>query len=357
MRAIALRCTIVFTTVPHVTYLKRFLFILLQSFAWICVTIFFAWAIGAIWFFDLVPHPLGPIAGIVTLVGFVVLFFRLEQKRMWLTWAGVAIFAVWLLSLSQQPTHDREWAADQTVLSQIVIDGDDVTIKEYRHNVYRSDSDYDVHRSNFSFKLSELDKVWFIVQRFTPQEGLAHVFLSFEVLPADGEAKHFALSVEIRREEDEYFSPTQGLYRRYELNYVFGDERDLIGVRTVMRPEDRLFMYPVNATPEQVQQAFRSIADRTNQIYKQPEFYHTVLNNCMNGILRHTVELTPKEISWFDPRIIMPGYSDRFAFQEGIIGSPGQSFELLRETSRIDQRAREHGIRDGFSNAIRGNED
>ena len=337
----------------NVTYLNRFLFIALHSFAWICVTIFFAWAIGAIWFFDLLPNPMGPIAGMVTLIGFVILFFRLKQKQMWMTWAGLAIFVVWMLSLLQQPTHDREWAADQTVLSQVVIDGDDVTIKEYRHNVYRSDADFDVYRSDYSFKLSELNKVWFIVQRFAPQEGLAHVFLSFEVSPADGESKHFSLSVEIRREEDEYFSPTQGLYRQYELNYVFGDERDLIGVRTVMRPEDRLFMHPVNATPEQVQQAFRSIADRTNQIYDRPEFYHTVLNNCMNGILRHTVELTPEEISWFDPRIIMPGYSDRFAFQEGIIGSADQSFELLRESCRIDLRAREHGIRDGFSNAIR----
>jgi len=272
---------------------------------------------------------------------------------MWLTWAGAAVIGVWLVSLLQQPTHDREWAADQDVLSTIAIDGDDVTIKQFRHNEYRSDSDYDVSRSDFQFKLSRLNKVWFIVQRFTPKEGLAHVFLSFEVDSNDGEPRHFSLSVEIRRETDEFFSPTQGLYRRYELNYVFGDERDLIGVRTVMRPDDRVFMYPVNATPDQIQTAFRSIADRTNQIHERPEFYHTLLNNCMNGILRHTVELTPEEISWFDPSIIMPGYSDRFAYNKRIIGSADQSFEELKRASRIDGRAREHGIRDGFSKAIR----
>lgn len=334
-------------------HLKRVPLYLIRSFAWICVTIFFAWAIGAIWFFDLLPQPFGPILAIVTLVAFVVLLFRLKAKRWWPMYGGIAIGAIWLLSLLQQPNHDREWAEDQTVLSRIEFEGDTVTIRDFRHNEYRSDSDYDVHRRDFTFELSDLTKVWFIVQRFTPQEGLAHVFLSFEITPEDSEPKHFALSVEIRREADESYSPTQGLYRRYELNYVFGDERDLIGVRTVFRHDDRVFMYPVNVTPERIQQSFRSIADRTNQIHDRPEFYHTMLNNCMNGILRHTADLASHEISWFDPRILMPGYSDRFAFQEGIIGSDNQTFEDLKQTCRIDQRAREHGIRDGFSKAIR----
>jgi len=325
----------------------------MRAFVWFSVTIYFVWAIGAIWYFDLVPQPLGPIAAMATLLAFAFLLYRLKPKQNWLTWAGVAVIAVWLVSLLQQPTHDRDWAKDQTVLSQVAIEGDDVTIRDFRFSEYRSDSDYDVRRSDYSFKLSELKKVWFIVQRFTPKEGLAHVFLSFEITPEDGEPKHFGISVEIRREEDEFFSPTQGLYRRYELNYIFGDERDLIGVRTVMRPDDRVFMYPVNATPAQVQQLFQSIANRTNQIYDRPEFYHTLLNNCMNGILRHTAELTPEEISWFDPSIILPGYSDRFAYNKGIIGSADQSFEDLKQACRIDQRAREHGIREGFSKAIR----
>ena len=333
--------------------LKQFLVIAVRTFVWMSVAVYFAWAIGAIWYFDLIPQPLGPIIAVSTLIAFVVLLFRLQQKTMWLTWAGLAVIAVWLVCLLQQPTHDRNWAADQTVLSQVTIDVDNVTIKNFRNNEYRSDSDYDVHRSDFSFKLSELKKVWFLIQRFTPQEGLAHVFLSFEVAPEDSDPKHFGLSVEIRREEDEYFSPAQGLYRRYELNYIFGDERDLIGVRTVMRPDDRVFMYPVNATQQQVQQLFKSIASRTNQIHGQPEFYHTLLNNCMNGILRHTSQLTPDEISWFDSRIILPGYSDRYAFEQGIIGTADESFEDLKRNCQIDQRARTFGIEPGFSKAIR----
>ena len=325
----------------------------LMAFAWFSVTIFFLWSIGAIWHFDLLPRPIGPILAIITLVAAIVLLFRLARKSMWLTYGGTAIIVIWLVTLLQQPTHDRQWAKDQKVLTAIAIDNEDVTIENFRNCVYRSESDYDVHRSDFEFKLTDLSKVWFIVQRFSPAEGLAHVFLSFEIENEENKKRHFAVSVEIRREEDESFSPTQGLYREYELNYIFGDERDLIGVRTVMRPDDRLFMYPVNATPKQVQELFCSMADRTNQIQDRPEFYHTLLNNCMNGILRHTSQLTPEEISWFDSRIVMPGYSDRFAFERNIIGTAGQSFEDLKQASRIDQRARDHGIGSGFSEAIR----
>ena len=327
--------------------------VILFAIAWVSVTVFFLWAIGAIWYFDPLPKFVGPALAIAISILGIALLFRIKPKTMWLTCAGSLIGIVWLMTLTQQPTHDRQWAKDQTVLSQVTIENDAVTIGNFRNNLYRDESDFDVQRSDFRFKLTDLSKVWFIVQRFSPSEGLAHVFLSFEIEAESESQRHFAVSVEIRREEDEFFSPIQGLYRQYELNYIFGDERDLIGVRTVMRPKDRLFMYPVNATPQQVQRLFRSIAARTNQIQDRPEFYHTLLNNCMNGILRHTSQLTPDEISWFDSRIILPGYSDRYAFEQGIIGTADESFDDLKRNCQIDQRARTFGIEPGFSKAIR----
>lgn len=334
-------------------HLKRFSVFVVFAFAWISVCVFFLWALGAFWFQDVLPFPAGPLLSAVILAAFIALFVRLKQKNVWLTYSGVVIIAAWLLLQLQRPSHDRNWAKDQKVLSTIEFEDDTVTILGFRHSEYRSESDFKVNRRDYSFELGDLKRVWFVVQLFTTGEGLAHVFLTFEIKPEHQEAEYFAVSVEIRREEDEFFSPTQGLYRKYELNYIFGDERDLIGVRTIMRPDDRVFMYPVNATPQQVQQLFTSISKRTNEIGERPEHYHTLLNNCMNGILRHTVKLTPEEISWFDPKILLPGYSDRYAHDKGIIGNPDQSFEELKATCRIDQRAREFGFKPGFSKAIR----
>ena len=206
----------------------------------------------------------------------------------------------------------------------------------------------------FEFQLDQLTDVWFLVQRFTALEGLAHTFITFRVTTPEG-PKFFSVSVEIRREKGEIYSPVQGMYRQYELIYVFGSEEDLIGVRTVNRPNDRVFMYHVNASPSQVQTLFKEIAKRANKLNEAPEFYNTFLNNCTNNIVRHTYQLTPEPINWLDPRIVLPGFSDRFAFANDLIGDRNQTFVELSEASRIDERARNHGIEPGFSEAIRRN--
>jgi len=133
-----------------------------------------------------------------------------------------------------------------------------------------------------------------------------------------------------------------------------GDELDLIGVRTVMRPDDRVWMFPINSDAESVQALFKSIAERMNQLAKQPEFYSTFFNNCTNNIVGHTYELTVEPINAWDPQIVLPGYSAKFAFSNGLIGTDGESFEQLSQRCRIDQVARQHGLEAGFSQAIRG---
>ena len=112
-------------------------------------------------------------------------------------------------------------------------------------------------------------------------------------------------------------------------------------------------MYEVNATPQQVQRLFVDVARRINKLSDKPEFYHTFLNNCTNGIVYHTYELTPEPINWLDPRIVMPGYSDRFAYAERLIGSDQQTFAELQQQARIDAVARRIGLGEGFSAKLR----
>ncbi|MCP4783622.1 MAG: hypothetical protein GY903_15765 [Fuerstiella sp.] len=78
------------------------------------------------------------------------------------------------------------------------------------------------------------------------------------------------------------------------------------------------------------------------------------MNNCTNGIVRHTYTLTPKPINWLDPRIVLPGFADRFAFENDLLSkSPGQTFGELQTQCRIDQIARDAGISESFSEDIR----
>lgn len=67
----------------------------------------------------------------------------------------------------------------------------------------------------------------------------------------------------------------------------------------------------------------------------------------------HTYELTPEPINWLNPQIVLPGFSDRVAFAYGLIGEQGEQFGDLRGKSRIDIIAREVGLNERFSIAIR----
>jgi len=322
-------------------------------FGWICVFLAWLWAVGAVRYHDWLPDKVGLLAAGLMVVWGAVIPFYTRRLSNWFFYLGGMVTTVWLLSFLQQPSHERNWAAGQSRLAVVQAKRlDDVTVKNCRDSEYRSESDFDVRYHDVSFKLSQLKKVWLIVQRFSNSEGLAHVFLTFEVAQPDRPSQFLAISVEVRREEGETYSPIQGLYREYELNYVYGSEEDLIGVRTVMRPDDRVFMYPLKANNFQLQKLFRNIASRTNAIGERPEFYHSLLNNCMNGILEHTYELTPEPISWMNPKVVLPGYSGQLAFEKGLSGD-GKDFSDFQERCRIDVIAREHGIGPGFSQAIR----
>ncbi|MEM7453335.1 MAG: DUF4105 domain-containing protein [Planctomycetota bacterium] len=340
---------------------------LLIALARISVLLFFIWSAGAIYYLRYLPWVLRAALTICYVAGCLAIVYRGWRHRdsasapsgLHLNRAvgivAATIPVVYLLTLGIQATNDRQWAKDQSELVEMQLENDVVTIDNFRNAQYQSESVFDVFYETRSFKLSEVTEVWFIVQRFTAVEGLAHTFISFGIQPEDGSGKkYFSVSVEIRREEEETYSPWRGLFRNYELNYVVGDERDMIGVRTVHRPGDRVFLYKTNSTPEQAQQMLCNIIERTTELREQPEFYNTFLNNCTNSIVFHSHGVTPEPVNWMDPRVVFPGYSDRLAYEMELIGNRHEeTLEALSERSRIDQRAREIGIVDDFSRLIR----
>lgn len=320
--------------------------------AWCSAIVLGVWAFGAIWYFQLLPEWAAKIFSVVFLSYFVWLWFTVKIKTVLLQRLSFSIAGVYCLTLLQQPMIDRTWAADQAELPKVLIETDNVSVQNFRANRYRSESDFDVSYKQFDFKLSELRRVWFLVQKFTWMQGLAHTFLTFEIETATG-PQYFSVSVEIRREKGESYSPIKGIFRNYELNYVIGSEIDLIGVRTVMRPKDQVWMFPLNTDPKSVQMLFVDISDRMNQLAQKPEFYSTFFNNCTNNLVGHTYELTAESINAWDPRIVLPGYSARFAFDNALIGNGQESFQQLSDRCRIDPLARRHGLKAGFSQAIR----
>ena len=176
--------------------------------------------------------------------------------------------------------------------------------------------------------------------------GPAHTFLSFGF--AGG--AYVAISVEIRKEQGESFSPLGGLLRQYELIYVVGDERDLIGLRANHRHDD-VYLYPIRTSKEKIRTLFVAMLERANQLAAHPEFYNTLTNTCTSNIVDHIDVITPGRIP-FSYKTILPAYADDLAFDLGLIDTDSPR-DQYRAAHRINDLAALHADAANFSEAIR----
>lgn len=267
-------------------------------------------------------------------------------RRALLVIAVAAIAGYLLLVLLLRPSNERDWSADQQRVATAEFSGDTVQVRNVRNATYRSTTDFDVHWEDRSYDLRRLESVWYVVEPFATWRGPAHTFLSFGF----GDGRYVAISVEIRKEQGESFSPLLGLLRQYELAYIVGDERDLIGLRTNYRHDD-VHLYPMRATRDAARALFVSMLVRANALAAQPEFYNTLTNTCTSNIVDHVNLIAPKRIP-FSYKTVLPAYSDDLAFDLGLIDTdlPREQF---RAAFRINDLAQKHADSADFSEAIR----
>jgi hypothetical protein len=241
----------------------------------------------------------------------------IPRVRWWraLLLAALALAVIPLTLLLRQPSNDRDWALDQVRLASAEFAGDSVLIRSVRNAHYRSPTDFDVRWEDRAYDLRELESVWFMVEPFSGWRGPAHTLLSFGFANGD----YVAISVEIRKEIGEQFSPLRGLLRAYELMYVVGDERDLIGLRANHR-QDSVYLYPVRTTPERMRSLFVSMLERANALRDRPEFYNTLTSTCTTNLVRHVNAIAPGRVG-FSFRVLLPAYADDHAYALGLLAT------------------------------------
>jgi len=97
---------------------------------------------------------------------------------------------------------------------------------------------------------------------------------------------------------------------------------------------------------------FLDVTVRMNKLADHPEFYHTLTNNCTNNLVYHLNRLTPGIVEPLSWGVVFPGYSDRLAFQLGLIDSD-EDFARMKRRYRIDPLPRELGEASDFSYQLR----
>ncbi|MEM8733566.1 MAG: DUF4105 domain-containing protein [Planctomycetota bacterium] len=252
------------------------------------------------------------------------------------------------IPLPQGPSasHQRHWRPDLSVLPFADIQSDRVRLYNIRDCEYRTEEDYDVRHFDRQILLDDVQTVDFIVVPFKEAPALAHTMLSFGL--ADGQ--QIVFSVEARLEQGENYAAIAGASKQYDLMWLVGTERDLIRLRTDVRNVD-VYLYPINATPEQVRKVFLASLTRVNEVARRPEFYDLVTNNCTTNIVDLVNRLKPGAIGR-DLRVVLPGHSDRLAYDLGLLAVDGP-FETVKIASRINAQAVIHSNSPNFSQAIR----
>jgi hypothetical protein len=246
-----------------------------------------------------------------------------------------------------RPSNDRNWSPDQVRLATATFAGDTVLVRNVRNAFYRATHDYDVRWEDRTYDLTKLESVWFMVEPFSDVRGPAHTLLSFGF--SDGE--YVGISVELRKEKGEEFSPVKGLFRQYELTYVVGDERDLLGLRANHR-RDSVYLYPVNTTPERMRALFVSMLTRANALAEQPEFYNTLWSTCTTNIVRHIHEIAPRRVPW-SYKVLLPAFADELAYDIGLLATDLPRDEF-RAAHLINDAAARYADTPEFSAGVRG---
>ena len=304
-----------------------------------------AWAFGAIYFDGPAHHGSGNLVlaiawAVVTLT---LLFGLRGPVRRGLAW--LTCFLVVLLPwLAIQPSNHRDWQQEWRQTGWVEIDGDETTFHNFRNFDHALDGTATERWESRTVRLSNLRGVDYFHDAFGG-DLLAHPILSFDFGP-DG---HVALSIETRREAGEDYSTFGGLYKMFELQYLFGDERDFVRVRTNVRREP-VYLYRLDIDRERALELLLDSVATQNALKEQPRWYNVFTANCTTSLRAQTPAERRRR---FDIRMLANGKLDELVYERGALETGGLSFPELREASLINEAAEAAHDDPEFSRRIR----
>lgn len=306
------------------------------------------WATAAL-YIDL-PYPsIGHLAGISYALLIIFLAARASTHAHRLLICFIAFAIVFLCWLRLKPSNDRAWQPDVAETPWAEIQGDQVTLHNFRLCTYRAEFDYTCQWLTKSLDLSQIHGLDLFVT-YWGSPYIAHPILSFQF----GENDHVAVSIETRKAIGQQYSAILGFFRQYELAYIFADERDLIELRTNFRKHEEVYLYRTTASPQWARQLFVDYLHRANQLHHYPEWYNALTRNCTTVIFRAMADIgrLPTGTSLHNWRILLNGLGVELLYKGGNFES-SLPFPELKESAHINAVARKADNSPDFSQLIR----
>jgi Domain of unknown function (DUF4105) len=315
---------------------------------WSLLAVLTLWAVAALY----VDFPVTAWRIPVTLIyvlGIITILFKIKRKR----WAAVLCFACFCVVLSWwlnlRPSNDGDWKSDVMRTAWVQIDGDRVTIHNFRNCDYRSETEYANCWSDRTFYLSQIQAT----DLFLTNWGLrfaSHPIVSFQF----GDNQHVAFSIEARYRAGQGYSPILGLFRQYGLIFVTADERDVVRLRTNYRKDEEVYMYRIQAPPEIARSMFLTYIAYLNKLKDHPEWYNQLTRNCTTTIDRQLAAQMPNQYPW-NYKLVLNGTLDELLYERGRLITGGLPFPELKAREHINTAAKAANESADFSALIRVN--
>jgi hypothetical protein len=302
--------------------------VLRRGIRWTVVGFASLWAAGAVY----VDGPLGMDDGNIWLAVAWLAVAAACLALIRIAWKKYLVWLVWFLVVlipwtAKNPSNERPWKPEWAKTGWVEFSDGALEFHNFRNFDYGADGSVVESWETRTVSIRNLRGMDYFHDAFGG-DLIAHPMLSFD-FGADG---YVALSVETRREVDEAYSKLGGLYKMFELQYLWGDERDFVRVRTNVRDEP-VYLYRTSFPREQALFVLLDSVRETNLLARQPRFYNVISANCTTSLLAQTVEFRNAP---FDIRMLANGRFDELIYETGGILGDGLPFEELRERALIN---------------------
>jgi len=274
----------------------------------------------------------------------VFLMRKRKNRKQRLALCAVAFLVIYIPRSFVQPSNNRDWAPEFAQTGSSTREGDVVTLNNVRNFDYTGDGKQTERWETRTVHLSNLKSMDMFHTTFGAGR-IAHPLLSFDFGP-DG---RICLTVETRREKGEEFSVVGGLYKMFELQYIFATEEDCVRLRASVRDEP-VYIYRIDMPLDECRALFLSATEVQNNLAVKPRFYHIIYSNCTTSLRER---LPMEQRGEFDIRMLINGLLDEYLYENDKFKTEGLSFPELREKAYINLTAQEAHDSPDFSRIIR----
>lgn len=313
----------------------------------VALTLLALWADLAVLYQAPLPPALRLAVGTALAAVFLVTALSIYARR-GLQWTLPAAFAfavamaIWWAGIT--PSDHRNWQLESSRRSVLTIRGNDLEVRNVRIFDWTGPDQARPAWEDRLYSLSDLRALDLFVSTWG-NDDIAHTMLSFVF----GSGPPLVLSLEIRKEEHEAYSPIAGFFKTYEFYLIAADEADILRVRTNFRGET-VRRYRIDVKSENAAKLLAEYVALSQDLDAAPRFYHTVWTNCTTAIYAMLRRISPSDFP-YDFRVLISGRVPEYLYERGFIDR-SQPFDEVRRRADVTMRAKLSGAGD-FTAAIR----